>query len=259
MINAAVLNSVQFLSTAVATLTVTPPVDAAYDHLVILWKKNGSSIWTVGDSYTGSQGVQGTVTQSGLSDTVWYHFCVVVSDSQGRLSLPSNVVIAKDDEFVPEEILFVENGIVLLSNCPTFQTWTNSLTADQARTRIFDAQYEKWNDGNKFPMAVIYYDNVVDFEQVAQRMFLGSCDLILTFSDTVPKQRDRINRDTMREFMTTVGKIAQEMRSLQGTDTFLYCSKINPISEPWIDDIEDEEEETGAMICVEYKLQCGFK
>lgn len=259
MINAGVLNSVVFLSTGVATLNVTPPVDAAYDHIVILYKKNGGSIWIVGDSYIGSQGVAGTVTQSGLTDTVWYHFCVVASDSSGRLSLPSNTVIAKDDEFVPEEIAFVENGIILLSNCPTFQSLTGSLTAEAARTRIFDMHFDEVSDEKKFPMAVLYYNGVVAMEKIAETLFIGSCELVLTFIDTAPKQRDRIDRVVARAFMTRFGKIAQEMRSLQGTDTFLNCNSIDAASEPYFGGVEDDKEETEDLIFVDYKMQCGFK
>lgn len=256
---AGVLNSASVDSSTVATLNITPATDAAYSVTKVLYKKHGASSWTVyGSTYTGTQGVAGNFTVTASFDPSWYQFCVVTSDTSGRLSLPSNIKTAKNETYIAEENLFVENTIVLLSNCPSFQSFTNTTTAETARQRIFDREFSEITDSKYFPMAVIYYDNAVKSAQIDTSTFISSCNLNMTFVSSCSSEHERNDKIICREFMDLIGPIIQEMKSLQGIDLYLNINNLDMVSNPYFAMVEDNKDETQDLVMVDFTIQAGF-
>ena len=60
-----------------ATLTITPPATGLYSGTKTRYRKYGDTDWTDGETYTGSQGVQGTHQITGLSNNTIYEFFVI--------------------------------------------------------------------------------------------------------------------------------------------------------------------------------------
>lgn len=89
--NAATFHSIENDSNGSSvTLTITPPASGNYLRTNIYYRQYGRPSWSTGTAYTGTQGVKGTHTISGLTDNVLYQFYIAANYS-GLNSAPSDV------------------------------------------------------------------------------------------------------------------------------------------------------------------------
>jgi hypothetical protein len=73
------------------TLTLTPPAAGDYDHCQVLYRQGAATAWTTGPTYTGAQGVQGTVSITGLTTGLRTDVIVYAVDATGNAGPPSVV------------------------------------------------------------------------------------------------------------------------------------------------------------------------
>lgn len=256
-ISSGTLNSVSIASTT-ATLNYTPPaVEAAYQLDQVLYKKTGHSLWTVGATNVGTLGVAGNISQTGLFADTLYDFCVVTADSSDRYSLPSNIKTTSGATIISEINSYIDNMITLLSNSSNFQTWTSQNTAELAQARIHRIDLNAVNDSLYFPCAVVDSDNDENTE-IDTNSFLSSAILKVKFLAEVSTDPEVDMRVLTKEFMANVGKIVQDLQSLQGVNTYLAIKKIATPNVPMFAGITDNSQgETQELITITLTITAG--
>lgn len=252
-ITAPTLNSVSISSTT-ATLSITPPVDAAYSICQILYRKYGYSNYTVGDTYVGVQGVAGNATQSGLLADTLYQFTVLSADSSSRYSLPSSSMIAHGITSIAENNLFITNAITLLANSTTFQSFVGASTVEAATERIHDRDINTMRETPYFPCATVYF-NSDRSRRVDNDKNIKNMNIKIQFFKEVTDEKDRDEPALAREFMTTIGKIEYDLNLLNGVDAFLNFTDPQLDNEPMFGGLIDESND---LIMTTLTLQAGF-
>ena len=256
------LNSVSIVTTT-ATLNITPPaVEAAYDLIQVLYKKHGISNFTVGVTYVGVQGVAGNVDQTGLEANTLYDFCITTADSSSRYSLPSPIISAIGTVFASENNLFVANAITLLANCTTFIDWIGGTTSAHARERINNKELSAINENQRlyFPCANVYFENDIS-NQVDTHLFIKNVTIKIQFLTECSAEKTRNEPELLTSFMDTIGKINQELESLNGVDSYLHFKSLSLQSEPMfagLTQMEDDQETKTDLIMVTTTLLAGF-
>ena len=255
-ITAPTFNSVSISGTT-ATLNIMPPVDAAYSICHIFYRKFGHDTYTLGSTYTGSQGVAGNATQSGLLADTLYQFIIFAADSSSRYSAPSVSRQAHGTTSVADNNLFVSNAITLLSNSTNFQTFTNQNTAELAQTRIHNKQLDYVVDELYFPCSCVYFetDNSI---QIDTDNFLRTVPIKIQFLQEITKDRERNEAELSRIFMASVGKIVSDLYLLNGVDSYLNFKSLDMPNAPSFSAPFDSEDGPEALIQVTITLQAGF-
>lgn len=254
-IAAPTLNSVSITGDT-ATLSITPPTDAAYSICQIFYKKFGHSEFTVGSTYVGTQSVAGNATQSGLLANTLYQFMILAADSSSRYSLPSNIKAATSASTIAENNLFIANAITLLSNSTNFQTWTRKNTAELAEEHIFDREVSVLNRTIYYPLALVY-DEDDDSTQIDTDNFLKNTNITIDFYQEIQGDRDRDIAKICRDFMDTMGKITQDLENIQGIDSFLSFKKMRKNGEPRTVNLTGKFKNKNDLIMIGYTLEAG--
>lgn len=256
-ITSGLINSV-IISGTNATINITPPVDASYDHTQIIYKRYGASNWIVGNTNNGTQGVAGNVTQSGINEPFLYIFSCLMADSASNYSLPSNSVIAINDEVVSESNLFIENTKVLLSNSQNFMDWTNTTTTEDAKLRISDKEISTLVDENpKWPLALVYYGGNSKSDKLDTNNFIMNSDIEIIFINSCSDELQRDESQICRDLLEITEKIIADIKNLEGVDGFLIVNEIRMTEAPSIFNVRDNLDETEDLVAVKYLLQTG--
>lgn len=260
-ITAGTLNSVSIASTT-ATLNITPPaIEAAYALMQVLYKVKGRSSWVVGTTYVGVQGVAGNVNQTGLETDRLYEFCVLTADSSSRYSLPSSILQAQSTVTQSENNLFIANAITLLSNSTNFISFVGGSTSNDALLRIHNKELSVLNPNHKlyFPFACVYFDSD-ESRRFDSHLFIRNVNIKIAFYKEIPAEKDRDEPTIATEFMTTIGKIIDELQTMQGVDTYLVVKQINLDGEPMfgnLTQLEEDQEIPTDTIHISMTLQAG--
>jgi len=256
-INAGSIHSVSISGTT-ATINVTPATDAAYALTQVLYKRFGSSDWTLGLTSVGTQGVAGDISQTGITELYLYQFAVLTADSSGRYSLPSNLVSAKNIVAAAESALFLENAKVIISNSATFQTWTNTTTAEAAKLRIYDRELSTiLEESPKFPLCVIDYEDGLSSVKYDNVNFLTNANISVIFVDSCSSDRDRDEAAISRNFLAKSEKVKFDVEQLESVDAYLIVKSITMIKGASIFSVEDTEQGTEDLIAVQYSFETG--
>lgn len=255
-ITAPTFNSVSISGTT-ATLNITPPIDAAYSVCHIFYRIFGHDNYTLGSSYTGSQGVAGNATQSGLLADTLYQFIIFAADSSLRYSAPSVSKQAHGITSVADNNLFVANAITLLSNSSNFQTFTSQATAELAQTRIHNKELNQIVDKLYFPCACVYFETD-SATQIDTDNFLRTVPIKIQFLQEVSGDSERNEPVLATAFKNLVGKIISDIQLLNGVDSFLNFSSVTVPNAPMFSVPFDSEDGPQSLIEITITLQAGF-
>lgn len=255
-LTAPTFNSVSIVGT-VATLNCTPPVDAEYDHSQIFYRLKGGSNYIAGATFIGTQGLAENQTQPGLIDGKVYEFALAAADSEGRYSELSVTRIKWNTTSISEKNLFLINAMILLSNCPSFQTFTNTDDADAALERIHSREINLYIENTKFPCAVIYFEG--DARTTGQANIMNT-DISLKLIEECKSDRDRDEKLICDNHLNIAQKIIHEIRQLQGVDDYLIIPETEESQEPTFLNLTDDlAEETQDYIFSIFILKCGVQ
>jgi len=142
--------------------------------------------------------------------------------------------------------LYLANLETLLANSATFQTWTGA--ADATAALAFIHLYER-SAGKTRPNAFLYY---TDWSDADPLVLLGQETVSMAMRFEASSSGDDVE-DEVREFLTKVGTIKDEMKVLSGTDDYIYIQE-------WSLDVESigrnpQEEQTSGDAAENY-IQC---
>ncbi len=242
-----------------ATLNITPPVSASYNFTRIFYRKRDESMWTVGDTFTGTQGVAGNFIQTGLSNGFIYNFIVFATDTGGGNGPPSAESWCRvEGPLESEEKRFLDNLQTILANCERFQsiigaTGTTGEKIAAAKLKIHRGIMPE--GGITKPYAFIDFQDGADSIKIGESQHLSDALLYYAIvADTKLGGRANAKAD-FDTFIEDTGIIREELKALSGTDDFLNIRSIgfDEYKPTFLSDEELEDE-----LVVAYAIETGI-
>lgn len=248
-------NSVSF-SANDAVLNITPSADVDRTESIVFYKEFGNSAWIEGESYTGTAGVAGDVTQGGLSAGITYEFMII--DTDGDLySLPSVVKSACSSEYVSESKLVLLNLQTLLANCSIVQGWFGSSVVETVKERIYLDQFNDKIADSALPYIVIGLGEETKTDRVDTDSFIlaGSLDILIANECSGLANRDE-SLIIMNE-LDRAGQLISELQEKQGMSGLLVFQGIALKSRPEVMEYAQRTEDDTSLVITEIEITLG--
>lgn len=232
-VNTASLDNLTALDGGVR-VTLTPPADGDYDHTQLLYRQRFSNVYLAGETYVGSQGVQGAVDQTGLVNGVVYEFALQAVDGSGNRSAPSvsQWIRPTDGLEIAEADEHLNLAREALASGEQYQAWLGITTgtpsektdAALARTVL------EWRDatGEVKPYVIIVHAGDQDFNpQVADNVMLASSGFLMLFLAAVPAPTVLAHDAALRAFNQATEKIIKEFVQTMATGPYLLLNSVS--------------------------------
>lgn len=242
-------------------VTVTVSGDAGATH-TLYYREHNAASWTEGNNRSGD----GDIAQAGLDDHTWYEF-QVVSDDTGVYSLPSLsylvLVTSGAGDAVGVLAAPLETLRRMVAASATFQSWTSSANATEAKTHVHLVAITDASAAR--PFAIVRYAEDADHREDASawgatQLFIDQGSIELGFEADVADGDADSHEDAELAFVNDIGQIMEDVNDIAGTDDYLILRGWEVVRGPARAHPSEEHSEGDyyqILLTVEYGLTPG--